>query len=175
MHQRCGNRNEALRVLSTEGFVRMQPNWGTFVAELSPDEAEHLLEVRARLEPLAAYRAATNRSDSQLAELRGILAEGLAAAHAKNHGLASILNGRFHEALAEASGNTTLVDLIRLLRDKINWVYSAEVERRAVDSWNEHAELVEAISVGNAKRAEQIIGLHIDRATDALQYRQAPR
>src|SRR5256885_15004848 len=53
---------EALRTLEAEGFVYSRPYVGTFVAELTEDEAADLLEIRAALEPLCAARAAVRRT-----------------------------------------------------------------------------------------------------------------
>ena len=164
---------EALRLLVAEGFVSIQPNWGTFVAALSAEEGAHLLEVRAVLEPLAALRAATHRSPEQLEEMRRLLKEGARAVEAGDRVRTAELNGAFHELLADASGNTALASLIRQLRNKIDWIYAADVPTRAGDSWREHEDLVDAIEARNAVRAEAIVRLHVDRATDAYRFRTA--
>jgi len=164
---------EALRVLESEGFIRVKPYSGTFVGELSAGEANDLLEVRRALEPMAAAKAAANATPEQLAELQQIVADGLRALKEKRHDDLSELNGRFHELLAVASGNTSLAQLIGQLRDKIDWVYSVNVRRRAKDSWHEHATIVEAIAAGDAELAEDTVRRHIDEATTAYQYRAA--
>lgn len=162
---------EALRLLVAEGFISMKPNWGVFVAELSAEEGAHLLEVRAVLEPLAASRAAMQRTPEQLERMRSLLKQGASAVEAGDRVRTAELNGAFHELLAHASGNTALAGLIRQLRNKINWVYAADVPTRAGDSWREHEDLVDAIEAGNAARAEAIVRLHVDRATDAYRFR----
>ncbi|HEX3621241.1 MAG TPA: GntR family transcriptional regulator [Acidimicrobiales bacterium] len=158
---------EALRVLASEGFVRVRPYYGTFVAELSAGDADDLLEVRAALEPLAARLAAERRTPEQLAELRRIVAEGSEATKERRYDDVAVLNGRFHEVLGAASGNANLRGFIRELRDKIDWVYSADVRRRARDSWGEHIGIVDAIDRRDAATAARLVLEHIEKAATA--------
>ena len=163
---------EALRVLVVEGFLDAKPNWGTFVVELNSDEAAHFLEIRAVLEPLAASRAALNRTPDQILAMRETIKEADIAIDSGDFVRTAELNGAFHELLAEASGNKALAHLVHTLRAKIHWVYAGDLsEDRVTDSWREHEELVEAIEAGNASRAETIVKLHVDRASDAYLFR----
>jgi DNA-binding GntR family transcriptional regulator len=158
---------EALRVLASEGFVRVRAYYGTFVAELTAAEANDLLEVRAALEPLAARLAASRRTAEHLAQFRQIVTEGEAAARAERYDDVAALNGRFHELLGAASGNSTLRAFIAQLRDKIDWVYAVEVKRRAGDSWAEHLSIVDAVDRQDADGAERLVREHIDQAAAA--------
>jgi DNA-binding GntR family transcriptional regulator len=162
---------EALRVLASEGFVRAQPYYGTFVAELTARQANDLLEVRGALEPLAARLAAQRCGAEDLAAMKQVLRQGQRAGKAGRYQDLSGLNGRFHELLAGASGNSSLAALISQLRDKIDWVYSMEVRRRARDSWREHAEIVEAIETGDPDRAASVVADHIREAAAAYRLR----
>lgn len=164
---------EALRVLASEGFVRVRPYYGTFVAELSAGDAVDLLEVRAALEPLAARLAAERRTPEQLAELRQIVAEGNTATKERRYDDVAVLNGRFHELLGVASANANLRAFIRELRDKIDWVYFADVRRRARDSWGEHVEIVDAVDRRDGAAAERLVHAHIEKAAAAYQRRGA--
>ena len=161
---------EALRLLTGEGFIRTQAYYGVFVAELTSAEANDLLEVRAVLEPLAGSLAAQRRSAAQLAELSAVVREGRRAGRERRYEEVSALNGRFHELLAVASGNTSLTVLISQLRDKIEWVYSVEVRRRAADSWAEHAAIVRAIKDEDPVAAADAVRAHIQAA--AMAYRR---
>jgi DNA-binding GntR family transcriptional regulator len=162
---------EALRVLAAEGFVRTQPYYGVFVAELSAAEANDLLEVRAVLEPLAGALAAQRRTADQLAKLSAIVRDGRRASREKRYDEVSALNGRFHEQLAVASGNSSLTLLISQLGDKIEWVYSVEVRRRAADSWAEHATIVRAVKDQDPTAAADAVRGHIQAAAAAYRRR----
>jgi DNA-binding GntR family transcriptional regulator len=165
---------ESLRILAAEGFIRTQPYYGVFVAELTPAQANDLLEVRGVLEPLAASLAAQRRTAAHLAELVAIVREGRLASRAKRYEDVSALNGRFHEQLAVASGNTSLAALISQLRDKIEWVYSVEVRRRAAASWAEHSTIVRAVKDADSEAAADAVRVHIRAATAAYRRRETP-
>lgn len=164
---------EALRVLATEGFVRVRPYYGTFVAELSAGDADDLLEVRGALEPLAARLAAQRRTPEQVAELRAIVAAGAGAMGKRRYDEVAALNGRFHELVGMASGNSQLRAIVTQLRDKIDWVYSVEVRRRARDSWGEHEEIVDAIDRRDGDGAERLVTEHIAHAVAAYRLRRS--
>jgi DNA-binding GntR family transcriptional regulator len=164
---------EAFRLLEADGFVRAQAYYGTFVAELSPEEAADLLEIRGVLEPLGAARAASRRTPEQLAAMKDVVQQGLAAGEAGRIDELPALNTRFHGLLAVASGNTSLNQLISQLRHKIAWVYSVNLPRRAGDSWNEHQMITEAIERQDAESASALMLAHVRRAETAYQLRSA--
>jgi DNA-binding GntR family transcriptional regulator len=155
---------EALRVLAAEGFIDVRPYFGTFVTELTSKQAGDLLEVQGALEPLAAGLAASRRTAEHISELRAIVEEGRRAARAGRAEEASALHGRFHARLATASGNDALSVLIVQLRDKIDWVYAARIRRPPGDSWEEHADMVDAIEKGDAALAVEAAQAHIRHA-----------
>ncbi|MEA2825932.1 MAG: hypothetical protein QOG43_371 [Actinomycetota bacterium] len=165
---------EALRSLEAEGFVRIAPYLGTYVAELSDVEAEDLLEVRAAIEVLAARRAAARRTPEQLAELRRILAIAGPALDGGDYDRLVDLNGRFHLLVAHASGNSSLHQLVGQLRAKIEWVYAADVRDRAPASWLEHARILTALEGADAEEAARLTESHIHHARDAYARRHAP-
>jgi DNA-binding GntR family transcriptional regulator len=164
---------EALRLLEGEGFVRVKPYSGTFVAELTAQDAADLLEIRGVLEPLAASRAAETRTDDHLDALRQILADGNAALALEDLEQLAELNTRFHAVLTEASGNTSLNQIIGTLRHKITWVYSVELPRRAADSWAEHRLIINALERSDADSARALMVAHVRSAQAAYSLRPA--
>ncbi|MCU1645551.1 MAG: HTH-type transcriptional repressor CsiR [Nocardia sp.] len=165
---------EALRTLEAEGFASSRPYAGVFVAELTEEEAADLLEIRARLEPLCASRAAVRRTPEQLGRLKELTVLGQDAVRAGRLEELTRLNSRFHEVLAEASGSTLLEQLITQLSWKIAWVYAVELPRRASDSWHEHEEICAALEAGDPDRAAQVVADHIAQAAYAYRLRQLP-
>jgi DNA-binding GntR family transcriptional regulator len=162
---------EALRLLGGQGFVGTRPYAGTFVAFLTKEDAADLLEIRGALEPLAASRAAVLRNAEHLRELREILAQGCGAVDAGQLDLLPGLNATFHGLLIDASANRTLKQIIVQLQDKIAWVYSAELPRRAADSWAEHRLILYAVEQGDADSARALMAAHIRSAEDAYRLR----
>lgn len=162
---------EALRTLEAEGFVRSRPYAGVVVAELDDAEAEDLLEIRSRLEPLGAARAAVRHTAEQLGRMKELLTLAEDALAAGRLADLARLNSRFHEVLAEASGSRTLAQLVTQLSWKIAWVYTAELPHRAEDSWREHTEIVKALESGDPDKAARVVTRHITQAQHAYRRR----
>lgn len=162
---------EAFRALEVEGFVTIEPFSGTFVARLDDRDAADLLEVRQAIEVLAVSRAATRRTEAQLQGLDDLIVEARAALGHADHASLVRLNGRFHLILAEASGNATLVNLLRQLQHKIEWVYAAELKARARASWAEHERIVDAVRAADSVHAASLVQAHITNAETAYRRR----
>lgn len=163
---------EALRMLEAEGFVARRPYAGVVVAELDDAEAEDLLEIRSRLEPLGASRAAVRHTPEQLGRMKELLSLADDALAAGRLDELARLNSRFHEVLAAASGSRTLTQLVTQLSWKIAWVYTAELPRRAEDSWREHREIVKVLESGDADKAARVVARHIAQAQHAYRRRE---
>ncbi|GAA4985134.1 GntR family transcriptional regulator [Kitasatospora paranensis] len=163
---------EALRSLEAEGFLVSRPYAGIAVVELSDDEAEDLLEIRALLEPLGAGRAALRRTAEQVGRMKELVSLGTEAAEDGRLEELARLNSRLHEVIATASGSRTLSQLVTQLSNKIAWVYAAELPRRATDSWREHVEIVAAIEEGDQERARDLVARHIVLAQSAYRRRR---
>ena len=100
---------EALKMLELEGLIRLLPNRGAVVTELTVEEVKEKLEVLAVLEALAGRLACQNATDSELAEIRALHYEMLAWFSRQNRLEYFKLNQRIHLAIVAASGNRTLV------------------------------------------------------------------
>lgn len=153
---------EALRTLESEGFVRTRRHAGASVAEPTEQEAADLVELRMLVEPLGAARAAQRRAAGHLKVLRGLVRLGQERAGQGRLGDLTALSGWFHETLAQASGNTSLTQLLTQLRYKIAWVYAEEVPQCARQSWDEHAAIVDAVARGDAERARRVCAAHVE-------------
>src|SRR5579859_2471349 len=66
---------EAIKRLSLENLVTVYPRRGTFASEINITDLAHISDVRVVLEGHAAYRAAERITESQRAELAGLLIE----------------------------------------------------------------------------------------------------
>jgi len=100
---------EALKMLELEGLIRLLPNRGAVVTELTVAEVEEKLEVLAVLEALAGKLACQKATDEELAEIRALHYEMLAWFSRQNRLEYFKLNQRIHLAIVAASGNRTLV------------------------------------------------------------------
>jgi DNA-binding GntR family transcriptional regulator len=166
---------EALRTLAGEGLVDMQPRRGASVADVSPEVARDLVEVRATLEGLNARLAARHHNGAIVASLQRVLEAGNRAAKSKNVDDLVRLNGEFHDGLAEAGRNTILWDIMRTLRERTSLVFAANTARRARQDWDEHSKILEAVIDGDEDLAAMLATRHVHRAADAAFAGQASR
>lgn len=158
---------DALRRLEVQGLVDVQPNRGAFVVELDERDARELLEVRVVLEELIARQAAERRTDEQLATLQRIVEHGMSHVRGSRPSDLAGMNSDFHHALAASSQNPTAADLVEQLRARSELVYAGRLAKRATDSWNEHAAVVDAIARRDVDGAGQAMRSHLLRAAES--------
>ena len=158
---------EALQALATDGFVVIEPRRGARVANVSPERATELFQVREVLEGLAARLAAERRTPNQLAELQAIVAEGAALVDEERLDELPELNNRFHVALHAAADNEILAEVLGRLSPVITWVYARRIAQRSTHSWSEHAAIVDAIADGDGDLAYGRASVHIASARAA--------
>lgn len=159
---------EALQMLALEGFVELLPRRGARVATVSPKRAQELFEVRESLEGLMARLAARNRTDAEMAELRLLVEAGQDAVAAGELTALPELNTRFHSTLAVASHNELLREQLARLSHMIAWVYKKRITQRSVQSWAEHARIVDAIAASDEQAALEAASAHIANARAAF-------
>ncbi len=99
----------ALNLLEREGFVRLIPNKGFYMAELSRREAEELFEVREALETMAVRKAIEHFSEEAFAELTNKKKRYEAAVESSLTRGRFFLDRDFHIQIAIMASNDTLV------------------------------------------------------------------
>lgn len=101
---------EALKVLATEGLVELLPHRGAVVSNPTDKEVRDLLRLIGALEALAGELAAVAASDDQIAEIRALHHEMLAAYARQNRLDYFKLNQKIHLGLIAASRNAALIE-----------------------------------------------------------------
>ena len=162
---------EAFRALEQAGLVRTEKNRGVFVRQVSVEDADEIYEVRAGLDELIGRLLAARIQPGQLAELRELLKKMQKAARAKSVDAYYPLNVRFHDRLAEFTGNRTLVAHYRRLVNELH-LYRRETLARGADSFpisaREHAEIVDALARRDCDRAGKLMYEHAIESRDRL-------
>jgi DNA-binding GntR family transcriptional regulator len=159
---------EALRGLSMEGLVRLEPNRGASVTEVTPELLAELVEVRTLLEALNARLAARRHDPEIVALLQDTLRRGNEAAQSGTADQLAQLNAEFHERLAEASRNSVLSDIMRSLRERTGLAFSINGRARAREDWKEHAGVLAAVIEGDEEIAALLAARHVKSAADAF-------
>ena len=162
---------EAFRALESAGLVRMEKNRGVFVRQVSITEADEIYEVRAGLDELIGRLLAERIRAPELAELRELLRKMQQAARAKDVEAYYPLNVRFHDRLAELTGNGTLLSAYRRLVNELH-LYRKETLARGADSFpistREHAEIVDALARKDPDRAGKLLYEHAMESRERL-------
>ena len=159
---------EALRMLSTEGLVRIEPNRGASVVEITPELVTELVEVRTLLEALNARLAARRHDPEIVARLQDTLRRGNDAAQSGSSDQLARLNGEFHERLAEASRNSVLTEMMRSLRERTSLAFAINGRSRACEDWKEHAGILAAVIDGDEELAALLASRHVQNAAAAF-------
>lgn len=163
---------EALRALSSAGLITIEPRKGATVSSISRETANEMIEVRATLEALNARLAARHIHPELIARLRAVLQAGNEAVAAKAENALLRLNAEYHELLAEAGMNRILGDMMRTLRERTA-VYFGATQELAVQTWQEHAEILQAVIEGHEERAALLASRHVAEAGRAFFERAA--
>lgn len=168
---------EALKVLSAEGLVDLQPHKGCFVAELSLRDLEEIFPIMATLEGRVAHEVAVKRTPAQLKALDALHDKLERYAAAGDVDRYYETNYVFHDQLQECAGNrwlqTVIGDLRKLL--KLSRHHSLRLEGRLSASLAEHRALMRALHRQDADAAEQLMRGHLLAQLVALrEMSQAP-
>jgi DNA-binding GntR family transcriptional regulator len=99
---------EGLRELAAVGIITIHPRRGARVRLPSAKELADVSVVRAEIDALAARLAAARISDATLDALEGLIEEMLAQLEAGDFSAVTAADVRFHQLIAEASGNHAL-------------------------------------------------------------------
>lgn len=156
---------EALHRLEQEHIVEISPR-GILVLGVSQKDLEDILEIRIRIEGLAAAMTAQRITDEELAELRETIE--LQEFYVPKHDADRIngMDSRFHLLIYRFSGSVPLYDTLMPLHKKVLKYRRASVENevRSANSFLEHRAIFDAIAAHDAALAEERMRAHIANA-----------
>ena len=159
---------EALRMLEVEGLVEGNPRRGARVRFVSDQEAAEVIELRAELERINAQNAAQRCDDELRTALQRVLEDGNNAAASGDGASLRAMNDRFHATVAEGGRNRYLADYIRTLREKTLWLFASAQADRMLESWQEHAAIIEAILAGDPELSGLLAARHVKRVGELV-------
>ena len=161
---------EAIRILEQEGLVVMIPRRGTYVADMSLKDVTEVFELRSILEELAAELDAERITNEEIEALEQHLVE--IGNYMNENNLDKVVQADilFHEILYKASRNDRLVEMINNLREQTLRFRTLSMSQtgRLAKTWDEHRQLVEAISDRDVERARQIARIHMEESEKTL-------
>ncbi len=157
---------EAIRMLEKEGLVSVNPRHGAYTSEVSTEEIMGIMEVRKYMDSMAAGLAAERGTDEEIAQIaenaEAYRQEAVKPELDSNALIAA--DEKFHESIAAASHNKTLLTMVTELQDlviRFRYIYYSSPDIMA-GMISEHADILEAIRSKNAEKAKKVAGEHID-------------
>jgi GntR family transcriptional repressor for pyruvate dehydrogenase complex len=179
---------EALSALKAMGLIEMKQGEGTFIREFEVDQLNFplstailmnkkdvfdLLEVRKIMEAGAAMAAANRRTEEHLQKMEEILKDMMIVQGDEELGEKADL--QFHLAIAEASGNVILANLLNQVSELMVetmretrrlWLYSKQTTTSKL--YLEHMEIFEALKDKDVERASLAMRNHLENVEKIL-------
>lgn len=158
---------EVLRHLETEGIVENAPNRGPIVAQVTPDQATQIYEIRGQLEGSAASVCAKKSTPELVKSLRGIL-KTIKKSYAEESP-AKVLSATtsFYQTLFDFSGHDIAWKIVTSLNGRVNHLRALTIAtpNRDKDGPREMGLIVDAIERKEPDAAFQACLSHVGRAS----------
>lgn len=164
---------EAMPRLEAEGIVVLKPRRGYAVASMEAEDVIEVFELRCLIETDLAVRAAGQRTDEDVATVRGTVERMSLIAGAADDADYSQwfeLNQRFHEELLRPARRPYHERALYNCRGLIEAYIRMEVRFTGdlSEAQGEHAEMVDALTAGDGERLARLVREHCIHTRDRL-------
>lgn len=161
---------EAIKMLAAEGLVELLPNRGAIAVELSEADVLNTFEVMSGLEAQSGELAAQRITDAELAEIKAMHYEMLAAYTRRDLPAYYRLNAAIHSAINAAAKNPVLTATYKQVNARLQALRfrSNQDEDKWHASVKEHEQMIEALSTRNAAAMRAVLLIHIDEKRDVV-------
>ncbi len=161
---------EALKMLAAEGLVELLPNRGAVVAQMSQQDVADTFEVIAGLEGQSGELAARRITEAELAEIRALHYEMLAAHTRRDLPTYYRINAQIHTLINAAARNPVLTQTWRTVNARLQALrfrsnFDDAKWKRAV---KEHDRMVELLGEHDAAGMRALLVTHLEHKRDAV-------
>lgn len=159
---------EALLRLEAEGFLKIIPKKGAFVAPVSDMDVEAVMQARALVEEWCVRRV-VDTAESLADELARIIAEQEKLITDPVEFIDC--DRKFHRTMVRAAGNSVLVDFYESLRDRqvrMGLQAVTSTENRVRQVLNEHQAIVDGLRNLDTEAAVLAVSVHLSNTLDIL-------
>ena len=160
---------EALRRLEQERLIA-DAGKGSVVLGITEDDLLDIMNIRQRVEALAAYYATINMTDEGRAEMAHIV--DLQEFYYNKGDMDHLrrVDDEFHDAICRLSKRNVITDTLVPLHRKTRRYRRIAMEdrERTANTMREHRAIYEAIVSGDAELARQLTAKHIENAKDHM-------
>lgn len=161
---------EAFKTLAVEGLIDLLPNRGAVVAQMSVADIEQTFEVMGALEGLSGKVACERITDREIAEIKALHFEMLAA-HAR-HDLPSYyrINHIIHDRINAAANNAVLTATYLQINARIQSLrFRSNFNQEKWDiAVKEHSEMLAALEKRDGEALRAILEKHLHNKRDIV-------
>lgn len=154
----------AVERLASEGLVRVSPQQGIVVAEISFGDIIDLFEIRTALEGYVVAQLAGTLTEERVHQLRTNLEEQFEAAQRGDVVENMRFDTAFHFLLCEYQGNREITRVMWRMRDRLARIIIGVLRQRPqrmLESVEDHRAVVDAIVAGDGARAAEAMKAHL--------------
>ena len=161
---------EAIKRLAAEGLVELLPNRGAIAVSLSEADVIHTFEVMAGLEGMNGELAAQRITDAELAEIRAMHYEMLAAYTRGDLSNYYRLNAQIHRAINAAAKNPVLTATYTQVNARLQALRfrSNQDGAKWKRAMKEHEKMIEALQAHDAATMRAILVTHVHNKRDVV-------
>ncbi len=158
---------EALMRLEMNGLVRIVPNVGTFVEDVSFQQLKDIFETRAYLVKFAGKLAAARITDEELAAIR-VLVDRMKLENDRKSLIE--LDGEIHKIINYSTKNKVLIKMLGMLHDQAVriWAFSGADGDYWDDLEKEFEEIVIALENNDEEMTANLLETHAKRFVEYI-------
>jgi DNA-binding GntR family transcriptional regulator len=161
---------EAIKMLAAEGLVELLPNRGAVAVSLTEEDVRHTFEVMSGLEAQSGELAAERITDAELAEIRAMHFEMLAAYTRRDLPNYYRLNAAIHSAINAAAKNPVLSATYERVNARLQALRfrSNQDEEKWKSAMQEHEQMIEALGRHDAAKMRALLATHLKNKLDVV-------
>ena len=161
---------EAIKMLAAEGLVELLPNRGAIAVELTEADVQDTFEVMAGLEAMSGELAAERITDAELAEVRAMHFEMMAAYTRRDLSGYYRLNAAIHRAINAAARNPVLTHTYNQVNARLQALRfrSNQDDAKWQQAMAEHERMIDALGRRDAGAMRAVLREHLDHKRDVV-------
>lgn len=158
---------EALNRLVAEGFIDFVSGRGFSCRKLTIEDVTDLYQLRLAIEGFCARLSAQYPDKAELSKLSDFLGQTEESGKWSMEEVVA-LDERFHMAIAQMTGNKTLVHTLSNINARIRFFRWVDMHSKRRRTQSEHRELLSAISAGQPDQAFALMEAHVSTRRDEI-------
>jgi DNA-binding GntR family transcriptional regulator len=161
---------EAIKMLAAEGLVELLPNRGAIAVELTEQDIRQTFELMAGLEGFSGELAAQRITDAELAEIRAMHFEMMAAFTRRDLSNYYRLNALIHGAINAAAKNPVLSATYERINARLQALRfrSNQDEEKWQTAMREHEKMIEALAARDPGAMRAVLVSHLNNKLNVV-------